>query len=181
LEALKVIAAFGTGIAHRSAMKRTANTKETQTMTTITRTSIIALIFSTLSFAGIYPPQEGDLTAEIPFQFVLQGKTLPAGNYIMRADEGQVEICEDGVYCETVKTYSRAGEKAAGRIEFRHDGTAYHLTVLQVVAGMRHQMPAEPEPMIMPSGDGDESITSIEARPLCIHNHAGTALTPAWH
>ena len=54
-------------------------------MTTITRTSIIALIFSTLSFAGIFPPQEGDLTAEIPFEFVLQGKTLPAGNYIIRS------------------------------------------------------------------------------------------------
>ena len=151
-------------------------------MTTITRTSIIALIFSTLSFAGIFPPQEGDLTAEIPFQFVLQGKTLPAGNYIIRAeDDGQIEICEDGVYCETVKTYARPAATALGRIEFRHDGTAYHLTVLQAAAGMRHQMPAEPEPMILPSGEADESITAIDARPLCIHTHAGTGLTPAWH
>ena len=87
-------------------------------MTTITRTSIIALIFSTLSFAGIFPPQEGDLTAEIPFEFVLQGKTLPAGNYIIRAEEsGQVEICEDGVYCETVETRVQRGEKSMGRID----------------------------------------------------------------
>ena len=91
-------------------------------MTIITRTSIIALIFSTISFAGIYPPQEGDLTAEIPFEFVLQGKTLPAGNYIMRAEEdGNIEICEDGVYCETVRARVKSGEKSMGRIEFRHD------------------------------------------------------------
>ncbi len=151
-------------------------------MTTITRTSIIALFFSTFSFAGIFPPQEGDLTAEIPFEFVLQGKTLSAGNYIMRAEEdGQVEICEDGVYCETVKTYARSREKVSGRIEFRHDGAAYHLTVLQVPTGTRHQMPSEPEPMILPSGDSDESITTVAVRPLHIHTHAGSGLTPAWH
>ena len=151
-------------------------------MTTITRTSILTLIVSTLSFAGIFPPQEGDLTTEIPFAFVLQGKTLPPGNYIIRAEEnGQVEICEDGVYCETVKTYVRPGEEAASRIEFRHDGLAYHLSVIEVSAGRRHQVPAEPEPMILPSGDDDESITSIEARPLCIHSHAGGGLAPAWH
>ena len=62
-------------------------------MTTITRASLITLIFSTLSFAGMFPPQEGDLTAEIPFEFVLQGKTLPAGNYIIRAEKsGKVEV-----------------------------------------------------------------------------------------
>ena len=96
-------------------------------------------------------------------------------------ENGQVEICEDGVYCETVKTYVRPGEEAASRIEFRHDGLAYHLSVIEVSAGRRHQVPAEPEPMILPSGDDDESITSIEARPLCIHSHAGTGLAPAWH
>ena len=151
-------------------------------MTTITRTSLVALIFSTISFAGIFPPQEGDLTAEIPFQFVVQGKTLPAGNYIIRAEEsGQVEICEDGVYCETVTTRVRPGETSMGRIEFRHDGAAYHLLLLEGPAGTRHHLPAEPEPMILPSGDSDESITSVQARPLCIHTHTGTGLAPAWH
>ena len=151
-------------------------------MTTLIRTALIALIFSTLSFAGIFPPQEGDLTAEIPFQFVLQGKTLPAGYYIIRADKsGKVEICEDGVYCEAVTTYVRSGEKSMGRIEFRHDGTAYHLALLADPSGTRHQLPSEPEPLILPSGDDDESVTSVEARPLCIHTHAGMGLAPAWH
>ena len=151
-------------------------------MTTITRTSIIALIFSTLSFAGIFPPQEGDLTAEIPFEFVLQGKTLPAGNYIIRAEEsGQVEICEDGVYCDTVKTRVQHGEKSMGRIEFRHDGAAYHLSMFEGPTGTRHQMPAEPEPMIPLSGDADESITSVAVRPLHIHTHSGMGLAAAWH
>jgi hypothetical protein len=151
-------------------------------MTTITRASLIALIFSTLSFAGIYPPREGDLTAEIPFEFVLQGKTLPAGNYIIRTEKsGQVEVCEDGVYCETVMTRVQPGDKSMGRIEFRHDGAAYHLSLLEAPAGTRHQMPAEPEPMILLSGDSDESVTSVEARPLCIHTHTGMGLAAAWH
>ena len=151
-------------------------------MTTLTRTSLIALIFSTLSFAGIFPPQEGDLTAEIPFEFVLHGKTLPAGYYIIRAEEsGKVEICEDGVYCEAVMTRVQPGEKSMGRIEFRHDGAAYHLSLLEGPMGMRHHMPAEPEPLILPSGDDDESVTSVDARPLCMHTHAGMGLAPAWH
>jgi hypothetical protein len=163
-------------------MLRTANSKGTKTMTIITRTSIIALIFSTISFAGIYPPQEGDLTAEIPFEFVLQGKTLPAGNYIMRAEEdGNIEICEDGVYCETVRARVKSGEKSMGRIEFRHDGAAYHLSLLEGPTGTRHQMPTEPEPMIPLSGDADEAITSVEVRPLHIDSHAGMGLTPTWY
>lgn len=151
-------------------------------MTTLIRTSIMILIASTLSFAGIIPPQEGDLTADIPFQFVLQGKTLPAGYYIIRAEEdGQVQICEDGVYCESVKTHKRNGQNGAGRIDFRHDGLAFHLSLLTDPAGAEHRFPAEPEPLILPSGDDDESVTSVEARPLCMHNHAGMGLTPAWH
>lgn len=151
-------------------------------MTTIIRISLIALIFSTLSFAGLFPPRDGDLTAEIPFEFVLQGKTLPAGNYIIRAEEsGRVEICEDGVYCETVETRVERGEKSMGRIEFRHDGAAYHLSMLEGPTGTRYQMPAEPEPMIPLSGDADESITSVAVRPLHIHTHSGMGLAAAWH
>jgi hypothetical protein len=150
-------------------------------MTTLIRTSIITLITATLSFAGIIPPREGDLTANIPFQFVLQGKTLPAGYYIIRAEkDGQVQICEDGVYCESVKTYTKSGENGAGRIEFRHDGTAFHLSLLADPTGTRHQVPID-EPLILPSGDGDESVTSVEVRPLYMHSHTGMGLAPAWH
>jgi len=150
-------------------------------MTTLIRTSIITLIVGTLSFAGIIPPREGDLTADIPFQFVLQGKTLPSGYYIIRAEQdGRVQICEDGVYCESVKTYKKTGEQGVGRIEFRHDGVDFHLSLLTDPAGTRHQVPVD-EPLILPSGDDDESVTSVEAKPLCMHNHAGMGLAPAWH
>ena len=146
-------------------------------MTTFTRTSILALLFSTLSFGGIYPPQEGDLTAEIPFQFVVNAKTLPAGNYIIRAGQnGQVEVCEDGVYCETVRTRVQSGTKEALRVEFRHDGAAYHLSLLQATGGAQHDIPSSQEA----AHGSDNATTSIEARPLCVHDHTASA-APTWH
>ncbi len=68
-----------------------------------------------------------------------------------------------------------------GRIEIRHDGAAYHLSLLEAPTGTPNHLSAEPEPMILPSGDSDESITSVEARPLCIHTHIGMSLAAAWH
>ena len=151
-------------------------------MTTIARTGVIALFLSTLSFAGIFPPQEGDFNAEIPFHFVIEGKTLPAGNYVIRAEEnGKVLICEDGIYCETVKAAARQGEAVRSRVVFRHDGVSYHLSQLVTPGGKQHRLPAIPDPIIMPSGDSDEATISVEARPLCLHDHAGTGLAPAWH
>ncbi len=70
----------------------------------ITAIAILAATAS-LSFAGLYPPQKGDLAVSIPFAFHIDGKTMQAGEYIVRADTERnvLIVCEDGVYGATVE------------------------------------------------------------------------------
>jgi hypothetical protein len=142
------------------------------------------MLFSTLSFAGIFPPQEGDLVSHVSFGFVLDGKTLPAGNYIIRTDQssGRIEICEDGVYCETAQAIlvTRSNE-AEARVVFRRDGIRYHLLAVVAADGTRYELASEPEPLILPSGDGSEDRKEVEARLLRINQNAGLGLAMTWH
>ena len=153
-------------------------------MTTLIRTCLVFVFCNTLSFAALIPAQEGDLSSDVGFSFVLNGKTLPAGGYIIRAHraKGRVEICEDGVYCETVQAeFVRPGKEVQSRIVFRHDGARYELSYIIAADGTRYQLPTEPEPLILPSGDDSEEFTKVEARPLCIHQHGPNGLAMAWH
>ena len=153
-------------------------------MTTLTRTCLVGFVFSTLSFAGLFPAEEGDLSSDVRFSFSVNGKTLPAGGYIIRAnpENGQLDICEDGVYCETVQAqFVRPGKEAQARIVFRQDGSSFQLSHIIGADGTRFELPAETEPMILPSGDDAEEFTNVAAKPLCIHNHSGSGLAKAWH
>ncbi len=153
-------------------------------MTTLTRTCLVGFLFSTLSFAGLFPAQEGDLSSDVRFSFAVNGKTMQAGGYIIRADStsGRLDICEDGVYCQTVQAaFVRPGKEVQARIVFRQDGASFQLSHIITPDGTRYELPAEPEPMILPSGDDAEEFTKVEAKPLCIHNHGGSGLAKAWH
>ena len=81
----------------------------------VLRISTLAVLFTMLARAGIYPPNSGDITVAVPFDFVVGSQTLRAGEYIVRneTEEGTLQICEDGIYCVTVQTQAvQAGTEA---------------------------------------------------------------------
>ena len=147
------------------------------------RLSSLMILISCVSLSAIVPPEPGDISATIPFEFVLDGKAMPAGNYLIRADEatGNVEICEDGVYCETVAatpTQAR-GKGSKARIVFMRDGARYYLCALFSDQGAHYEV-TRIEDRAAGSPRASES-TQIEARPLCIHKARGSGRALAWH
>ncbi len=148
-------------------------------MTTVARVSSLMMLLSCITLSATVPAEPGDLSATIPFEFVLDGKTMPAGNYLIRAHEaaGKIELCEDGVYCRTMTvTASEAREKSQkAAIVFLHDGATYHLSRLSsdkaydVTRAGNHAV------------GSSSKLTRIDARPLCIHREARFGRAAAWH
>ena len=48
-----------------------------------------------------------------PFDFVVEKQALPTGNYIVHMEKAsnKLQICEDGVFCETVEAAAIKGPK----------------------------------------------------------------------
>lgn len=134
---------------------------------------------------ALFPPVEGDLCATIPFEFIVGGKTLPAGNYVMRVggEGGIVEICEDGVYCQTIASspVEVASAPAGPELAFRKYGNQYFLS--QIWPGGRvgrHLPQSSVEPAVNQSIRTWEAAY-VAARPTCIHENAGMGLASTWH
>lgn len=68
--------------------------------------SAILILFAKLAAAQVYPPEPGDFKVTAPFDFVVGKQALPPGNYVVHWEKAsnKLQICEDGVLCETVKT-----------------------------------------------------------------------------
>jgi hypothetical protein len=65
----------------------------------------ILILFVKSAAAQVYPPVPGDLKLTAVFDFVAEKQALSAGNYIVHWEKASntLEICEDGVSCETVQ------------------------------------------------------------------------------
>jgi hypothetical protein len=138
-----------------------------------------------LAVGSLFPPVAGDLCVAIPFGFTVGSKVLPAGNYIVRIDNesGVVEICEDGIYCESVVTSPVEAIQAPAKPElaFRNYGGQYFLTQILPARGVGRQLPPS---SLQPNGS--EAIHTgetafVQARPMCIHQNAGLGVAPTWH
>jgi hypothetical protein len=80
---------------------------------------------------SIYPPGTGDFKVTTPFDFVVEKQAVSPGNYIVHREKAsdKLQICEDGVLCETVET---AAIKAPGipvrpKVMFSRYGTKFFL------------------------------------------------------
>jgi hypothetical protein len=138
-----------------------------------------------LAVGSLFPPVKGDLCANIPFEFIVGSKVLPAGSYVVRIDNesGVVEICEDGIYCESVVTSPVEATQVPANAElaFRKYGDQYFLSQIwpRGLVG-RHLPDSSLQPNI------SEAIRTwegafVEARPMCIHENAGLGLAKTWH
>ncbi len=147
------------------------------------RVASLSVLFTILATAGIYPPNPGDMTVSIPFDFVVGGQSLRAGEYILRseADKGTLQICEDGIYCVTVQTQAvGAAEEAPAQTQlvFQQYGGQ---RLLARIWSPRHggiQLPGTPHANQVASVDLVRQ-TCVNARELCFHTNKG--FTPTWH
>jgi hypothetical protein len=73
--------------------------------------------------------------AKVPFDFIVHGKTLPAGDYILEHDDNQPSVLfirsKDGMRAEAIVLTEPAGDRdPAGdtpALRFTHRGTQYYL------------------------------------------------------
>ncbi len=148
-------------------------------MKTVARVSSLMMLLSCITLSATVPPESGDLSATIPFEFVLDGKTMPAGNYLIRANEaaGKIELCEDGVYCRTMTvTASEAREMSSkAAIVFLHNGATYHLS--QLLSDKAYNVTRADNH----AAGSHSKLTRIDAQPLCIHREARSGRAVGWH
>ena len=144
------------------------------------RISTLFVLFTMLATAGIYPPNSGDITVAVPFDFVVGSETLRAGEYIIRneAEKGTLQICEDGVYCVTVQTQVvGAEEEAPGQPQLVfHQYGDQHL--LAQIWSPRHGGIQLPDANQVASASLVRE-TCVNACELCFHTSKG--FTPTWH
>ncbi len=112
---------------------------------TILMAITMASLFIATAVAQIYPPRQGDLAASIPFEFGAAGKSMPAGEYIIRndSDTGKLLICEDGVYCADVQVLvaPRAESGSLMRLVFQKSGGRLHLKAVEGLDGDSVRLP----------------------------------------
>jgi hypothetical protein len=86
-----------------------------------------------LSAAGFASAQSGTLHANVPFNFVVNGKTLPAGEYSVLPGSSVGTMIVKGIgqsagaFSLTIPTVDRSVGRKAARLEFHAYGDRYFL------------------------------------------------------
>jgi len=144
--------------------------------------SAILILFAKLAAAQVYPPEPGDFKVKATFDFVLEKQALSPGNYIVHREKAanKLQICEDGVLCETVAPaaiqapkipvrpkviFSRYGDKHFLRQIWFPDGTGFELSVCPLESETGRTVKVE--------------AVYLDADLLCIHTSKG--LSSSWH
>ncbi len=132
--------------------------------TTIIKITVAAMMAGSAG-AAMFPPREGDLVASIPFSFRAGEKAMAPGEYLVRAsNDGTVEVCEDGVYCATLRA---ARDDSHGKdicLPFEESGDQRQM--IGLFSGPEAHLTAR------------QSI--VRTRLLLIDRFAGKDLPPAW-
>jgi hypothetical protein len=145
--------------------------------------SVILILFAKLAAAQIYPPQPGDFKLAVPFDFLAEKQTLPPGNYIVRREKAsnKVQICEDGVTCETTETTAvhSAEPPTCPTLVFHHYGDKHSLSQIWFPDGTGLQLPICPLELEASRTEAKLEGVYVKADLLCIHMSKG--LPPSWH
>ena len=145
--------------------------------------SAILILFPKVAAAQVYPPEPGDFKVTAPFNFVVGKQALPAGNYIVHWEKAsnKLQICEDGVICETVETAAIKAPKipAQPKVIFNRYGDNQFLRQIWLPDGTGFELSACPlESEVARTGVKGEAVY-LDADLLCIHKSKG--LPPSWH
>jgi hypothetical protein len=146
---------------------------------------LVALVLiPALAMGALFPPVQGDLCANIPFAFIVGSKVLPAGDYIVRInnESGVVEICDEGIYCESIVTSPvEALQAAKPELAFRKYGDQYFLSQIWSAGRVGRHLPDSSLQPSLSEAIRTWEAAFVEARPMCIHQNAGLGVTPTWH
>jgi hypothetical protein len=176
---------LGTAIAHIRGNMKNNNSRRTAVRIRGLALGVAFVLVPALALGSLFPPVPGDLCTSVPFAFIVGSKVLPAGNYIVRVhnESGVVEICEEGIYCESVVSSPVEAAYAPDQpgMAFRKYGEQYFLSQIWVGGHVGRHLP---DSSLQP--DPSEFICTweaafVEARPLCIHQNAGLHVAPTWH
>ena len=133
--------------------------------TALLRLVLVGAALAASAAAQMYPPQEGDLAARIPFAFTIGDAEVPAGEYLLRVNaDRSVLLCEDGVYCNVVR-----GVPVGRKVD------APALVFVETADGPRF------------AGLGAETLApcdglrTVASRKLHIDRLGGEQLAMAWH
>jgi hypothetical protein len=145
--------------------------------------SAILILFTRLAAAQIYPPDPGDFKLTASFDFVVEKQLMHSGNYIVHNEKssGRIQICEDGVICETVDTTAMQPLKISTqpKLVFNRYGDKYFLSQIWLSDGTRLQLVPSPLESEVASTTVKPEAVDVNTNPLCIHMCKG--LPPSWH
>lgn len=152
---------------------------------TMIRAFALTIAAGAVMTAKAYIAEPGDLNVSIPFPFQAGQTAMPAGEYVVRleADQATLRICEDGVYCATVRgnAFELAGAGIAAQVAFENSGGQMRLSRVSAASGkgveIRNSELAELGARLL----SPWTIVTVPAREICIHPHEGSTLSPAWH
>jgi hypothetical protein len=143
----------------------------------------VLILFSKLATAQIYPPEPGDFKVTASFDFVVQRQSLPSGNYIVHRDKAsnRLQICEDGVICETVETAAvQALETPTQpKLVFSRYGSRHVLCQIWFSDGTGLQVLKSFLDSEVASREVKHEAVEVVGDLLCIHANKG--MSPSWH
>ena len=99
--------------------------------------TLLGLATLTVLAASVYAQSARRMRAHIPFDFVVAGRQLPAGDYTVRrvtkdSESALVIQSEDGRRAATVFTNSGGREAARAELGFRRRGESYFLAEISI-------------------------------------------------
>ena len=114
--------------------------------------ALLGFALMTVLSAAAYAQSGRRMTVHVPFDFVVAGKQMPAGDYSVRrvtkdSEKALLIQSEDGRSVATVFTNSSSREPRRAELRFRQRGESYFLSEVSIpgTAGVREVPPSKSE------------------------------------
>jgi hypothetical protein len=131
----------------------------------------LAVFVIGLAAAGAIPAQSLKVQANIPFSFVVNGKTLPAGEYnVRRVTSPDTMIIRgvkhgEGAFTAFVPTTEPSARQGTARLVFHRYGNQYFLAQVWTSNGQEDQIPpARLERELMAHGNNPDQPVVVALR-----------------
>jgi hypothetical protein len=145
--------------------------------------STVAILFTKVATAQIYPPEPEDFKLATSFEFVVEKQSMQPGSYIMRKEKAsnRLQICEDGVTCTMAETTAvhAAEAQTLPTLVFHRYGNKHFLSQIWFPDGTGLQLPISPLELEGARSETNLQAVYVQADLMCIH--AGKGLAPSWH
>ena len=129
--------------------------------------------------AQTLPPNPGDFSVFIPFEFRAGERVLPSGGYTIYQTASGLRLCGDDLSCVGVTAMALVSGPTPGRARLAFHRYANQNILSQVwLVHATYEFPPHPQASQV-TAIAPIEIVLIDGRPLCIHQAEGRALS--WH